>query len=502
MEFGVTELLAGIGILFLVAYYYLTKNFSYWKKRNVKGPKPLLLFGNMKDVLFLKIHFGLLMKQYYDYYKTEPLVGIFNRSSPILLIRDPELIRDVLIKDFNSFPDRGFTSRIENNDPVNQSLLNLSYEKWRPLRNKLSPVFSSGKLKEMFYLMADCASHFEKYVDKLVEKEESIECRELTAKYTTNSIGVCAFGLNMNALDDENSGFRNAGRAMMASNLKNTLRRTCRDMFPRLYRFLKPIVYNRAIDFFIDSINNTVDYRKKNNVRRNDFVDLLVDLRDQPDKLNDFEFTNDMLTSQAFLFFLAGFETSSTTMSNALYELALNQHVQEKLREEIRKSMEESEKLTYESIRDLKYLDKVFKETMRKYPPGASLFRSTSAPYTFNGTNVTVPKNFKVVIPVWAIHHDPEIYPNPEKFDPERFSNENESRRHPMNYLAFGDGPHNCIGSRFAHYQTKIGIATIINKYKVDVCDKTCIPYRVDPRSVIPSPIGDIYLKITKLYEH
>ena len=80
------------------------------------------------------------------------------------------------------------------------------------------------------------------------------------------------------------------------------------------------------------------------------------------------------------------------------------------------------------------------------YPPGSFLQRISVAPYTFNGTKVTIPEKTRVIIPVWAIHRDPEIYPDPDNFDPERFCEENVETRHPMNYLPFGDGPHNCIG--------------------------------------------------------
>lgn len=71
-------------------------------------------------------------------------------------------------------------------------------------------------------------------------------------------------------------------------------------------------------------------------------------------------------------------------------------------------------------------------------------------PYTFHGTKVSIPKHTNVLIPVWAIHRDPEIYPHPEEFDPERFNDENEKHRHSMNYLPFGDGPHNCIGNKIS----------------------------------------------------
>ncbi|NP_001165939.1 cytochrome P450 6AS33 [Nasonia vitripennis] len=499
MELGVVEILIGMALLFLGFYYYLTSNFDFWKKRQVLGPKPIPIFGNFKDVILGNINPALLVQKFYDEFKNEQFIGLFSRSSPSLMIKDPDLIRDVLIKDFNVFADRAVAS-IPKNDPFSENLLNLEHERWRPLRNRLSPIFTSGKLKDMFYLMVDCAQNLEEYVNELVKKDQPVECRELSAKFTTDSIGACAFGLNTNALHDENSEFRRFGRDLFASTLKNKFRRLLRELFPKLYAISGQWLQNDATLFFIRSIKETTEYRKKNKVRRNDFVDLLMDLQNQPEKLSTFEFTDSLLTAQALVFFIAGFETSSTTISNALYELAFHQDEQDKLREEIISELKKNEnKLTYESIKSMKYLDKVVKESLRKYPPGSILRRTSLAPYTFYGSKVTIPKHTPVLIPVWAIHRDPEIYPNPGEFDPERFSEENEKSRHPMHYLPFGDGPHNCIGARFAKYQTKIGIVAIINKFKVDVCDKTCRTYFIENRSIIPTPVGGIHLKITKL---
>ena len=83
---------------------------------------------------------------------------------------------------------------------------------------------------------------------------------------------------------------------------------------------------------------------------------------------------------------------------------------------------------------------------MRKYPPLAYLSREAADNYTFQSTKVTIPKCTRVWIPVFSIHRDPDIYPDPEKFDPERFSEEAIKARNPMHYLPFGDGPRNCIG--------------------------------------------------------
>ncbi|KAJ8667185.1 hypothetical protein QAD02_008847 [Eretmocerus hayati] len=499
MELGPVEILTAVGIAILVLHYYLTKNFDFWRRKNVVGPKPLPFFGNFKDNLFGKVHIALLFEKFCRQFKDAGLIGLFGlNGKPSLIVRDPDLLKDVLIKDFHVFQDRGLYVDAKV-DPLNQNLLNLEHERWRPLRNKLSPVFTSGKLKEMFYLIVDCARHFEDYVNTLVDRDEAVEFRELTAKFTTQTIGVCAFGLDTKAIHDEDSDFRKFGKAIFSTSLLSICKRLLQDSFPKIYALFGVFGYSKANRFFIRTIKETVEYRKKNNVRRNDFVDLLMDMQGQPEKMNTIDFTDMFLTGQALVFFAAGFETSSTTMSNALYELALHPEFQDKVRKEIRGQIEKNEgQLTYDCIKQMKYLDQVVKETLRKYPPGSILRRKSSEEYTFNGTDVTIPKGTSIFIPVWAIHRDPQIYEDPDTFDPERFSEENVKDRHPMNYLPFGDGPHNCIGLRFANYQTKVGIITVINKFKVNTCRETIQTYRVEPRPIIPTPEGGIRLKLSK----
>jgi len=102
-------------------------------------------------------------------------------------------------------------------------------------------------------------------------------------------------------------------------------------------------------------------------------------------------------------------------------------------------------------------------------------------------------------IPVHAIHRDPTIYPKPDVFDPERFNEEAVQSRHAMSYLPFAHGPRNCIGSRFAVYQTKLGLIKTLGNYKVETCEKTQIPYILDDTKIVTTPKGGIYLKIIKI---
>ncbi|XP_076303127.1 putative cytochrome P450 6a13, partial [Lasioglossum baleicum] len=210
---------------------------------------------------------------------------------------------------------------------------------------------------------------------------------------------------------------------------------------------------------------------------------------------------NLFLTSQAQLFFLAGFENSSLTISNALYELAWKPTIQEKVRAEILKVLEKTNgEITYDGVEEMKYLDACILETLRMYPVLQWLSRSAMEDYTFSGTKLTIPKNQQVFLPIYSIQRDPDIYPNPEVFDPERFTDENIKSRHPMAHLPFGDGPRHCSGIRLAKKQLKVGMVTVLSKYKVEVCEKTRKVYKVDKKPLfLLQPADGVYLKLTKL---
>ncbi|KYQ47425.1 Cytochrome P450 6A1 [Trachymyrmex zeteki] len=323
------------------------------------------------------------------------------------------------------------------------------------------------------------------------------------AKYATDVIGFCVFGIEMNALSDKDSEFRKMGRKILNPTWINMLRIRMRESFPQLYEMLGYILpQTETTKFFTRIIMETMDYRETNNVTRNDFIDILRELKKHPDKLgDDFDFTDSLMAAQAFVFFVAGFETSSTTISNALYELALNEKIQHSLRKEINEVYAKyGEDLTYDNVKKMDYLDKVFKETLRKYPPVTFLMRQSMSSYTFDGTKVSIPKNQKVWIPVYAIHQDSDIYPKPDVFDPERFCDDAVQSRHSMTYLPFGDGPRNCIGARFGVYQSKIGLIKVLRNYKFETCEKTpTLPYVKNPKTFLLTPKELMYLKIIKI---
>jgi cytochrome P450 family 6 len=156
----------------------------------------------------------------------------------------------------------------------------------------------------------------------------------------------------------------------------------------------------------------------------------------------------DEIAAQCFVFFIAGFETSSTTMTFAMYELSKHQELQDKVRDEVNTVLAKHEgKITYEAIQEMKYMDQVINETLRKYPPLPLITRMCVRDYKIPGEDLIIEKDTTIIISVLGIHHDKEYYPDPEKFDPERFTEENKNSRHHFAHIPFGEGPRVCIGS-------------------------------------------------------
>lgn len=138
-------------------------------------------------------------------------------------------------------------------------------------------------------------------------------------------------------------------------------------------------------------------------------------------------------------------------------------------------------------------------ETLRKYPPVGVLARLTNENCSVPNYSMTIEKNIRVLIPVYAIHHDAQFYPNPDVFDPDRFSSEMTRNRHPCAFLPFGDGPRNCIGLRFGMMQAKVGLATLIKSFTFTTCAKSVIPLEFSKTVNILTPKDGLWLNVKKI---
>ncbi|CAD6240451.1 GSCOCT00008795001.2-RA-CDS, partial [Cotesia congregata] len=506
IKYWILDCVILLSTLVIIAYLYMTRKFKYWKKRGVAEIPPIPFVGNFGDCLMTKRSGGQWAQDMYEWSAGLPYMGFYVFDRPFLLLRDPELIKNILVKDFNYFSDR-FAKASPHDRIGDANLFFIKNPQWKIVRNNLTPIYSSGRIKKMFELMVDVG-------DDLMTLMEShnfqgnggiIEVKELSARFTTDMISTTAFGIRANCLNKPNAEFRESGRRIFHPTLYRNFEAMSLFFAPQLATPLGlKFVPKESAKFLRNSLWEVINERERSGSKRGDLIDALIYLRSNKahlfnDQFKDFD--GDNLLAQAIVFLSAGFETSSSTMSFTLYEMALQPEIQNKLRAEIIKGLEQTDgKITYDLVAmNFPYLDMVIAETLRKYPPLPVLDRVTNENYKIPNSNLVLEKGTPVMISISGLHMDPEYFPNPEKYDPERFSEANKKTRKPCVYLPFGEGPHVCIGMRIGLLQTKIGLLKLLPKYEFSTCKETLIPMQFNTKSIVTCAQGGVFLNVKKL---
>lgn len=356
----ITTVIMALVALGTILYFFFRYKFTYWERRGVPTVKPVIPYGNIKEVNKTK-HFGEMLHEIYTRLKGQgPIAGVYFFTSPVLLLLDLPAIKSVLVKDSANFLSRGVYYN-EQDDPLSAHLFALDGPRWKHLRSKMTPTFTSGKMKFMYTAVVDVAERFQRCITEQTSANDVLEMRELLARFTTDVIGTCAFGIECNSLLDPEAQFRAMGRKVF-NEPRNTGARgffilAAPDLARRLHMKNE---HDDVSDFFLGIVRETVEYREKNAIRRNDFMDLLIEMKNEVPKDGSAPLTVEELAAQAYVFFLAGFETSSTTLTYALYEMSINKEIQNRAREEVNTVLARHEgKLTYEAMMEMPYIEQI-----------------------------------------------------------------------------------------------------------------------------------------------
>ncbi|XP_046385527.1 probable cytochrome P450 6a14 [Ischnura elegans] len=507
---------------FGLIYLYLTWDYGYWRKRSIPYERPVFPFGSIWSMMTRKESLVEYYRSLYERFKGQRYMGIIMLKEPTLVIRDPGLIKHILVKDFSHFHDRGIPVD-EVNDPLSGNLFNLQGKRWHSLRNKLSPTFTSGKLKNMLPIMRVYAEHLiETTIAEMERTGGDLEMKDLMARYTTDVIGSAAFGVEPGALEDSESQFRVIGRRLTAADFGNAFRQMMILFAPSLALKLGvKSVDSIAETYFNGIVKETVSYREKNGVKRPDFLQTLIGLRSEnkgnsTQDSSETDLTLEQLMAQCFIFFVGGFETSSSVLTYTLYELSRNLDVQQKLRDEVDRVLgEHGGEITYEALTQMQYMDCVTSETMRMYSPAPLLFRECTKewripsaqetgtdhldwkPETRDGGPVVV-VGTKVHLPTPGLHYDPEYFKDPQCYNPERFTEEGRKHWPQFAYLPFGEGPRICIGMRFGSLQSKVALTALLSKFEFRPSTKTPDTVVLDKMAFFPNIKGGLLLRPIK----
>jgi len=193
------------------------------------------------------------------------------------MIRDPEIINNILIKDFSYFTDRGILVDFKA-EPMSEVLFLMKNPRWKTLRTKLSPAFTSGKLKQMYSQIEKCGQDMT--IDIFAELKKNpneIDVRKVLGKYSTDVIGCCAFGLKLNAASDNTSLFHSYGKTAMQPSIFYFIREICVMSSPAILKNVRISFFPNSTTAFFESVfKETMKYREQNSVVRNDIVHALI----------------------------------------------------------------------------------------------------------------------------------------------------------------------------------------------------------------------------------
>ncbi|GFS46964.1 cytochrome P450 4C1 [Nephila pilipes] len=223
--------------------------------------------------------------------------------------------------------------------------------------------------------------------------------------------------------------------------------------------FTKSVIQERKTQY----LNETND---KITGKRKAFMDLLLELHFETQELSEEDICEEVNT-----FVFAGHETVSLTITWALYLIGLHPDVQVKIHEELDKifGSDMQRDVTESDLNDLKYLDCVLKETNRLYTAVPVIIRQLQE--DTNICDYTVPKGSNCLLLIYFLHRDKYVFPDPEKFDPDRFLLENSVKIPVYGYIPFSAGPRNCIGQKFAIMEMKIIVSSILRNYTIESLD-------------------------------
>lgn len=506
----------GIVLILVGVHAYYWHKYSFWRRRNLKTPTPVPFFGNLLSLaLHPRQHLEVEWPKKYG-----KVYGMYLGTRPYLVCADASVLKKICIKDFDVFPNHymfGYPNKYQKHFLIMQK-----DNHWRGMRAVITPTFTSGKMKVMYNILDTCAEELALSIKDEMKAggKAIIDCRELFGAFSMGSAVSSFYGIKLkNKMDDTDNDDSNtkagfAKRSQIAFN-PSGFRVALNYLLPKLFEIFRVhLVTEKKLDFFAEKADKIIEHRLKAARRYNDFLQLLLEARADSEleeadsdkheehhallsyddkqangdatagwrslKMN---LTKKEVSCQVMMLMTVATETTATLLSHICYLLAYHPEIQENLYKELMAIRDPSENLDentskfhYEKLTSCIYLDAVVSEALRLMPPAISLDRMTSEDYYIEDYNVHVPKGTIVNLAFFGIHRDPDYWPEPEKFDPNRFMPERKPDIVPGSYCPFGIGPRSCIGFRFALTEVKVAIAKLLTEFEFKIAPGTKYP--------------------------
>lgn len=374
-------------------------------------------------------------------------------------LAQPDIIDRILSEDVAKYPKSNLMGTI-----LYQILGNGVFvsngEAWKRQRRMMNPAFEFARISEVFPLMMQAAEAMKERLDQVADGRDVAMDFEMT-HVTADIIFRTIFSEPIPAEDAESifDAFNNYQELAYIHGVWNMAGLPQALSLPRLRAIKHARNIRGPLARMVRKRFELLEANPQN--KPQDILQSLIEARDTDGS----QFTEKELIDQIAVMFLAGHETSASALSWALYLIARDPDVQERMHAETRVAFLSDGDFRPAQFKHLKLTRDVFRETLRLYPPVSFVPRDVTVPETIRGKNLK--KGSAIFISLWLMQRHREIWKNPDTFDPDRFSREDEKDAIRSAYMPFSQGPRVCLGASFALQEAAIILSMIVHHYEI-----------------------------------
>ena len=472
--------------------YYMSNTHGTFRKLGIPGPKPWPVIGN-SIFAFKKGMFNTVVAGYRRFQYMGGMYGTYEGRTPVLTVTDLDMLREIMIKQFNNFPNRRKYATMDQ-PMVDKIMFNLEDDEWKQHRALLKPTLNSARLRASYPRVEKMLRSMLEVMEKNAKTQGGqLDISLPIGCFCMDVIAGIGFDVDCNSIGNPNNDF-----LVKARNFLNIFGERTFTFALFVPAFVKTILdwfgimimTKKDVLFFREFTRRAIEVRRSEpdtQRGRDDFFQFMIDnsvVRDEKKPGNTGPssklLTLEELYGSSLTYFLAGYDTSAKGFFFAMYNLAMHPECLKKAQQEVDDVLH-GDFPNPDNVQDLKYIDMCIKESNRLLPLGPYVERRCSQDIRVLGRHI--PAGMNIRVPIAGIHRDPNIYPDPERYDPERFSPESSKDRHPMAFLPFGAGPRGCFGQPLAMLLMRAGMAAMLQRFRLTPCGKSEYPIRIIPMS-------------------
>ncbi|GMR61302.1 hypothetical protein PMAYCL1PPCAC_31497, partial [Pristionchus mayeri] len=477
-------LLLALPAIVLLLYFHYAQANKKWAKRGLSGPEPELFFGNLRQVWDYDKPRSIVMRDWSKKYGK--IYGFYEGQRPFIVTSDFHLINEIIVKQHENFSARAKFVLQERKEGPNTKIVEARGPHWKRLRTLGSMAFTNKSLRNVLSTVENSA---EMAVEGMAKQQGEINILEFFQEFTLDTI--CKIALGLRDVKMFSNEYMPACREMFTRPLRHPITVIASlfpfavDEFRALLMLLTKVVPNKSpFGILTTMLKKKIEERKKDRQREDwddksrDFIDIFLDAEVDPSEVDFGEnadtsrkLSADEIVGQCLVFLLAGFDTTSNSLSYLTHFLANYEDVQRKLIDEVDSFLAENETIEIERLVDLKYMDAVIRESLRHYPLGSVVVtRECTKACEIGGFRFE--KGDTIATDTWSMHMDEEVWgEDASEFRPERWFESSDRPR--TAFQSFGEGPRMCLGMRIAYMQEKVALLKLLSRFRIEKSENT-----------------------------